>query len=198
MHIGEIGQFFEIWVFPQTRVGLCIDGPCKTAKSLHTAPGTPAMHFPQVAAGSQSALYGPQPADSGVSGHNDGVLRGAGRTTTRPARRIVPVVPRAPWVSALTHSHTPTVGLQLLAEPQALPHHRRCALHVDALHADAEHATGTHSLKEIPTAKRNSRWEMFAAREFFPTVGIFPTRENFSYLSQSHPGKNFKRDKGVQ
>ena len=56
MHIGKIGQFLEVWVFPATNVGLCVHGPCKTAKSRHNAPGTPAIHFPLVAAGSQSAL----------------------------------------------------------------------------------------------------------------------------------------------
>ena len=58
MHIGKIGQFFKIRVFPATNVGLCVDGPCKTAGHLQNTPGTPAMHFPLVVAGSQSALYG--------------------------------------------------------------------------------------------------------------------------------------------
>ena len=57
MHIGKIGQFLEVWGFPQTQVGLCVDGPCKTAGYLQNTPGTPAMDFPLVAAGSQSALY---------------------------------------------------------------------------------------------------------------------------------------------
>ena len=57
MHIGKIGQFLEVWVFPATRVGLCIDGPHNTAEHLQNTPGTPAIHFPLVAAGSQSALY---------------------------------------------------------------------------------------------------------------------------------------------
>ena len=57
MHIGKIGQFFRIRVFPYTGVGLCIDGPHNTAEHLQNTPGTPAIHFPLVAAGSQSALY---------------------------------------------------------------------------------------------------------------------------------------------
>ena len=57
MHIGKIGQFLEVWVFPQSNVGLCIDGPHNTAGDLQNTPGTPAIHFPLVAAGSQSALY---------------------------------------------------------------------------------------------------------------------------------------------
>ena len=57
MHIGKVGQFLEVWVFPATRVGLCVDGPCKAAGHLQNTPGTPAMHFPLVVAGSQSALY---------------------------------------------------------------------------------------------------------------------------------------------
>ena len=57
MHIGKIGQFLEVWVFRGTQVGLCVDGPCKAAGHLQNTPGTPAMHFPLVAAGSQSALY---------------------------------------------------------------------------------------------------------------------------------------------
>ena len=57
MHIGKIGQFFKVWVFRRTNVGLCVDGPCKTAGHLQNTPGTPAIHFPLVAAGSQSALY---------------------------------------------------------------------------------------------------------------------------------------------
>ena len=57
MHIGKIGQFFRIRVFPATNVGLCVDGPCKNAGDLQNTPGTPAMHFPLLAAGSQSALY---------------------------------------------------------------------------------------------------------------------------------------------
>ena len=56
MHIGKIGQFLEVWVFPATNVGLCVHGPCKTAGDLQNTPGTPAMHFPLVVAGSQSAL----------------------------------------------------------------------------------------------------------------------------------------------
>ena len=57
MHIGKIGQFLEVWVFPQTQAGLCVDGPCKTAGHLQNTPGTPAMDFPLGASGSQSALY---------------------------------------------------------------------------------------------------------------------------------------------
>ena len=57
MHIGKIGQFFRIRVFPQTNVGLCVVGPHKTTGDLQNTPGTPAMHFPLVVAGSQSALY---------------------------------------------------------------------------------------------------------------------------------------------
>ena len=57
MHIGKIGQFFRIRVFPATNVGLCVHGPCKTTGDLQNTPGTPAMHFPLVVAGSQSALY---------------------------------------------------------------------------------------------------------------------------------------------
>ena len=57
MHIGKIGQFFKIRVSPATYVGLCVHGPCKTAGDLQNTPGTPAMHFPLVVAGSQSALY---------------------------------------------------------------------------------------------------------------------------------------------
>ena len=57
MHIGKIGQFLEVWVFPAANVGLCVHGPCKTAGVLQNTPGTPAMHFPLVVAGSQSALY---------------------------------------------------------------------------------------------------------------------------------------------
>ena len=57
MHIGKIGQFLEVWVSPATQVGLCIDGPQNTAEHLQNTPGTPAIHFPLVAAGSQSALY---------------------------------------------------------------------------------------------------------------------------------------------
>ena len=57
MHIGKIGQFLEVWVFPATNVGLCVHGPCKTTGDLQNTPGTPAMHFPLVVAGSQSALY---------------------------------------------------------------------------------------------------------------------------------------------
>ena len=48
MHIGKIGQFYA---------GLCVDGPCEAAGHLQNTPGTPAMHFPLGAAGSQSALY---------------------------------------------------------------------------------------------------------------------------------------------
>ena len=57
MHIGKIGQFLEVWVFRRTNVGLCVDGPCKTAGHLQNTPGTPAMDFPLGASGSQSALY---------------------------------------------------------------------------------------------------------------------------------------------
>ena len=56
MHIGKIGQFFEVWVFRRTNAGSCVDGPCKTAGHLQNTPGTPAIHFLLVAAGSQSAL----------------------------------------------------------------------------------------------------------------------------------------------
>ena len=56
MHIGEIGQFFEVWVFRRTNAELCVDGPCKTAGHLQNTPGTPAMHFPLVVAGSQRAF----------------------------------------------------------------------------------------------------------------------------------------------
>ena len=56
MHIWKIGQFFRIRVFPATQAGLCVEGPCKTARHLQNTPGTPAMDFPLVAAGSQSAL----------------------------------------------------------------------------------------------------------------------------------------------
>ena len=34
MHIGKIGQFFKIRVFPATRVGLGADSPHKTARHL--------------------------------------------------------------------------------------------------------------------------------------------------------------------
>ena len=57
MHIGKIGQFFKIRVFPAPQAGLCVDGPCKTAGHLQNTPGTPAMDFPLGASGSQSALY---------------------------------------------------------------------------------------------------------------------------------------------
>ena len=63
MHRGEISHFFKIRGFPATQVGLCVDGPCKTAGHLQNTPGTPAMDFPLGASGSQSALY--------VAGHND-------------------------------------------------------------------------------------------------------------------------------
>ena len=58
MHIGKISQFFKIRGFPATQAGLCIDNPHNTARDLQNTPGTPAMHFPLVASGSQSALYG--------------------------------------------------------------------------------------------------------------------------------------------
>ena len=63
MHTGKIGQFFEVWVFPATQVGLCVDGPYKTVttRDLQNTPGTPAMHFPLLASGSQSALYAVHP-----------------------------------------------------------------------------------------------------------------------------------------
>ena len=54
---GKSANFFKIRVFPATNVGLCVHGPCKTAGDLQNTPGTPAMHFPLVVAGSQSALY---------------------------------------------------------------------------------------------------------------------------------------------
>ena len=57
MHIGKIGQFFRIRVFPSTDFGLCAYGPYNTTGDLQNTPGTPAIHFPLVAAGSQSALY---------------------------------------------------------------------------------------------------------------------------------------------
>ena len=57
MHIGKIGQFLEVWVFPGIQAGLCVDGPCEAAGHLQNTPGTPAMHFPLGASGSQSALY---------------------------------------------------------------------------------------------------------------------------------------------
>merc|ERR1712091_227668 len=53
MHIGKIGQFLEVWVFPQTQVGLCVDGPCKAAGHLQNTPKT---RLPLGASGSQSAL----------------------------------------------------------------------------------------------------------------------------------------------
>ena len=56
MHIGKIGQFLEVWVFRGTQVELCVDGPCKAAGHLQNTPATPVMHFPLLAAGSQSAL----------------------------------------------------------------------------------------------------------------------------------------------
>ena len=55
--LEKIGQFLEVWVFPETNAGLCVHGPHKTAGHLQNTPGTPAMYFPLVAAGSQSALY---------------------------------------------------------------------------------------------------------------------------------------------
>ena len=58
MHIEKIGQFLEVWVFPEANAGLCVHRPHKTAGHLQNTPGTPAMHFPLVVAGSQSALYG--------------------------------------------------------------------------------------------------------------------------------------------
>ena len=56
VHRGKIGQFFEVWVFPGTNAGLCADSPQNTTGDLQNTPGTPAMHFSLVAAGSQSAL----------------------------------------------------------------------------------------------------------------------------------------------
>ena len=53
---GKIGQFFEVWVFPGINAGLCVDSPQNTTRDLQNTPGTPAVHFPLVAAGSQSAL----------------------------------------------------------------------------------------------------------------------------------------------
>ena len=58
-HRGKIGRFFEVWVFSRTQAELCGDGPHKTAGDLQNTPGTPAIHFSLVAAGSQSALYKP-------------------------------------------------------------------------------------------------------------------------------------------
>ena len=57
MHRGKIGQFFKVWVFHQTNVGLCVDGLHNTAGHLQNTPGTPAIYFPLAAFGSQSALY---------------------------------------------------------------------------------------------------------------------------------------------
>ena len=42
--------------FAETNAGLCVVGPHKTAGHLQNTPGTPAMHFPLVVAGPQSAL----------------------------------------------------------------------------------------------------------------------------------------------
>ena len=44
MHIEKIGQFLEVWVFPATNVGLCIDGPHNTAEHLQNTPGTHPEH----------------------------------------------------------------------------------------------------------------------------------------------------------
>ena len=52
------GGFFRIRATPTTQVGLCVDGPCRTAGHLQSTPGTPVTHFPLVAAGSRSALHG--------------------------------------------------------------------------------------------------------------------------------------------
>ena len=52
-------QFFEVWVFPAVNAGLCVGGPHNTTGHLQKTPGTPAIHFSLVAAGSQSALYKP-------------------------------------------------------------------------------------------------------------------------------------------
>ena len=57
MHIGKIGQFFKVRVFCRTQVGFGVDSPHNTAGDLQNTPGTPAIHFPLAAAGSQSALY---------------------------------------------------------------------------------------------------------------------------------------------
>ena len=56
MHRWKIGQFSEVWVLPATNIGLGVGGPHNTAGDLHNTPGTPALHFPLGAAGSQSAL----------------------------------------------------------------------------------------------------------------------------------------------
>ena len=42
---------------------------------------------------------GPQPAEGGVFGHNEGVASGARGTVTNPAQPMAPAVPRAPWAS---------------------------------------------------------------------------------------------------
>ena len=42
---------------------------------------------------------GPQPAERGVFGHNEGVACGARGTVTNPAQPMAPAVPRAPWAS---------------------------------------------------------------------------------------------------
>ena len=42
---------------------------------------------------------GPQPAERGVLGHNEGVACGARGTVTNPAQPMAPAVPRAPWAS---------------------------------------------------------------------------------------------------
>ena len=57
VHRGKIGQFFKVWVSPGTNAGLCVDSPQNTTRDLQNTPGTPAMHFPLGASGSQSALY---------------------------------------------------------------------------------------------------------------------------------------------
>ena len=57
MHTGKIGQFFfEVWGFPAVNVEFGVDGPHNTTGDLQTIPGTPTIHFPLGAAGSQSAL----------------------------------------------------------------------------------------------------------------------------------------------
>ena len=68
---GVLGHMRQITPFPHAQrenrpifskygfspqVGLGVDGPCNTAGHLQSTPGTPAMHFPLLASGSQSAL----------------------------------------------------------------------------------------------------------------------------------------------
>ena len=53
---------------------------------------------------------GPQPAERGVLGHNEGVACGARGTVTNPAQPMAPAVPRAPWAS---HPAIPVAGCGL-------------------------------------------------------------------------------------